>query len=78
MKISPSKSKRKSSALKLWVLTQVRPCPNPKAFAKRIFGMCPKVLTSIVKTDLNPISLTIPYLESQSQTIASKLINKCP
>ncbi|CAK9151959.1 unnamed protein product [Ilex paraguariensis] len=44
----------------------------------RIFGMCPKILTSNIKTELNPVfNFLSDYLKVPDQNFR-KVINKCP
>ncbi|KAL2524430.1 Mitochondrial transcription termination factor family protein [Abeliophyllum distichum] len=44
----------------------------------RIFGMCPQILTSDIKTDLNPVFNFLSYDLKVPEQNFRKVINKCP
>ncbi|KAK8618608.1 hypothetical protein V6N13_132595 [Hibiscus sabdariffa] len=44
----------------------------------RIFGMCPKILTSNIKTDLNPVFSFLSQYLNVPENNYRKVINKCP
>ncbi|GMI93586.1 hypothetical protein like AT2G34620 [Hibiscus trionum] len=44
----------------------------------RIFGMCPKILTSNIKTDLNPVFSFLSQDLNVPENNYRKVINKCP
>ncbi|XP_074269596.1 transcription termination factor MTEF1, chloroplastic [Silene latifolia] len=44
----------------------------------RIFGMCPQILTSNIKTDLNPVFNFLYYDLGVPERSFRKVVNKCP